>query len=104
MDAFSFLVSRGANPANVVQLDPGYANQLANALADGEAATGERAAIGDTYRNTAIQAQLRANNKGQQISWDGKVYQPAPGSVPGRTLAAPPGGSMHGRGLATDLG
>jgi hypothetical protein len=82
------------------QLDPVFADNLARALADAEAATGQKAVIREHVRSSARQAQYYANYTRQPVTWQGVTYQP---QGTGGGLAAAPGRSRHQRGQSADI-
>lgn len=100
-DIRAFFADR-APGLNVDGMDPTFAGALAQAAADYERETGQRASFTSLVRDGATQAQLYANYTQQPVVWEGSTYSPNVG--PGQQgLAAPPGQSRHQHGAAADL-
>lgn len=87
-DWIQFLESRcgGRSCGRMRQLNPQFGQRVMQALQAAEQQTGTRARINDSFRS--VQEQAAAYSRYQN----------------GGGLAAPPGRSYHGRGLAVDVG
>ena len=84
----SFYTSRGASALDYKDLQPAFAAPLARIVEDAEKATGTQVAFTSLARTPEEQANL---------------YYNYTHGIGGQGLAAPPGSSLHERGLAADL-
>lgn len=105
--AADFLTSRqygkpgGGVGVNADRLDPEFSNRMTALISAAEAATGDKVFVFEGYRDPKRSAQLRANYKQVDVTWDGVTYSPQAG-VQGYKASAP-GKSQHNYGMATDI-